>query len=71
MGWGSGSYLMNDVIDALGKTGASKETKETMNRVLIPAMRNMDWDTEIDCMGVCDVYDAVLREMFPQWFTEE
>ena len=42
-----------------------------MYRVLIPAMRNMDWDTEIDCMGACDVYDDTLREMFPDWFTEE
>ena len=71
MGWGSGSRLMNDVMVGLNQNGVADSVRGTVYRVLIPAMQARDWDTELDCMGTDDVYDATLRALHPEWFEDE
>ena len=69
MGWGSGSELMSKVIR--GIRDESPEFKRKLYLMLIPAMQDHDWDTETDCLGSCPVFDAVLRELHPDWLEDE
>lgn len=71
MGWGSGSRLMTDVMMAMKSGKVPDETRKLVYGILIPAMQNRDWDTEVDCMGVDPVYDNLLRSMFPDWFEDD
>lgn len=70
MGWGSGSRLMDDVMVGLNQKGVADSVRETVYRVLIPAMQDRDWDTEMDCMGKDDVYDDTLKDLHPEWFAD-
>lgn len=71
MGWGSGSRLMREVIRGLNEQRIPETLRASFYKILIPAMRDRDWDTETECMGIDAAYDSTLREMFPDWFTEE
>jgi len=71
MGWGSGYYLMEEVIRKMMADLVPDDTRKLIYGILIPAMREMDWDTEVDCMGVDPVYDNLLRSMFPDWFEDD
>lgn len=71
MGWGSGSLLMDKVIRKLKAEHVPEYTRKLIYETMIPAMQDMDWDTEIDCMGIDPVYDNLLRESFPDWFKDD
>lgn len=62
---------MRDVIEGLRKEKVPDDTRETLYRVLIPAMQDRDWDTETECMDDDEVYDKVLRSLHPEWFDED
>ena len=64
MGWGSGSDLMCEVMRE-AKKKMSKDEREKMYRILIPAMEAYDWDTQFDCFEVDEVYDKIILEMYP------
>lgn len=68
MGWGSGSYLMSEVQQGMMEKGIPKPIRKTLYEILIPAMQDRDWDTELDCMGYDPAFDEVLRSLHPHWF---
>jgi len=68
MGWGSGSALMDDVIRGLLEKKVPDESRKAFYEVLIPAMQDRDWDTEMDCLEVDPVYDKTLEGLHPTWF---
>lgn len=71
MGWGSGSNLMDKVQHGLLDKDVSPETRKILYEILIPAMQACDWDTELDCMDYDPVYDETIKELEPDWFTED
>jgi hypothetical protein len=71
MGWGSGSYLMDAVIRKLKERDVAEETRKIVYEILIPAMQDRDWDTEMDCLTVDNAYDATLRALHPDWFEND
>jgi hypothetical protein len=71
MGWGSGSVLMSQIMRGLKKRNVTEETRKIVYEILIPAMQDSDWDTEMDCMGDDSAYDATLRALHPDWFEDD
>lgn len=71
MGWGSGSVLMDTVIRKMKERNVTEETRKIVYEILIPAMQDRDWDTEMDCMGDDSAYDATLRALRPDWFEDD
>lgn len=71
MGWGSGSVLMDTVIRKMKERNVTEETRKIVYEILIPAMQDSDWDTEMDCMGDDSAYDATLRALHPDWFEDD
>ena len=67
MGWASGSRLVDDVIKGLKKSALSPADREVVYRVLIPTMEDFDWDAQDDCVGSDPAFDAVLKELHPDW----
>lgn len=70
MGWGGGSYQMSGIIAALNKEGVSYGQRERIYKEMIPILQEADWDTEMDCVGEDNAYDAALKELHPDWFEE-
>lgn len=71
MGWASGSELMSKFIAALKPRVKSAEIRRSIYEALIPAMQNSDWDTEVECLGEDDAYDAALKNTNPEMFEPE
>ena len=68
MGWGSGATLMSRVIKGLKDEGLKDHERERVYKVLIPAMQDLDWDTEMDCLEQDHAFDAALLELHPDFF---
>lgn len=68
MGWASGSYIMQPVIDALKAEVKDDATRKRIYLSIIPAFEQEDWDTQDECLGTDDEFDAALKELHPSWF---
>lgn len=71
MGWSSGSRLMGDVIDALKDNVPEQDIRENIYAAIIPAFEDADWDTQDECMGEDDAFDAVMYDLHPDWFEDD
>lgn len=67
MGWGSGSTLMDSVIDAVEATTLSTRERKTLYKKLIDAFEGADWDTQDECSGRDPAFDSALRDLHPEW----
>lgn len=38
---------------------------------VIAAFVDSDWDTQDECLGRDEAYDAAMRELHPHWFEDE
>jgi hypothetical protein len=62
---------MENVMSKMLEKKVPPESRKAIYEILIPAMQDQDWDTEVDCMHEDPVYDDLLKELHPDWFTEE
>lgn len=67
MGWGSGSELMRDVIEAVKSVIGDAETRKQLYVPIIKAFEGQDCDTLQDCTGDDPAYDAALEQTDPTW----
>jgi len=72
MGWGSGCYVMDGVIDAAKKHIPDADKRKEFYVEIIKMLENEDWDTQMDA-GEKDqeVYDAALKLAHPDWYEDE
>lgn len=65
MGWGSGSMLMEDVIDALQLHVPNESSRHAVYCALIPAFEEMDCDTLCECLHMDTAFDKAYKELKP------
>lgn len=68
MGWASGTYLAEPVIEAAKERISDQKSRAEFYKVFLAAMEDLDWDTQDEVIGIDDVFDAVLREAHPGWY---
>lgn len=71
MGWASGTELMCRVIHTLQEHIPNVVDRQRAYCSLIDAFEDSDWDTQDDCLGMDDAFDAAMRELHPGWFEDE
>jgi len=65
MGWGSGSYLMIDIIRALKRARISPKDRTKIYKVLIPAFEDHDCDTLYECVDDDAAFKQVYEKLNP------
>ena len=66
MGWGSGSGVMDEVIEELKSKIDDFGVRQTIYGVLITVFENNDCDTLGDCNGYDDAFDKAYAEAHPE-----
>lgn len=61
MGWGSASYIADNVADALIETNATDDVTEKVMARLIKSLQDGDWDTEEESLENFSAYPAIVR----------
>lgn len=71
MGWSSGTDLMSDVINIIKTNVKNEKSRKDIYTELIEAFEDQDWDCQMECCDLDTVYDAALKEMYPEWFNND
>jgi len=71
MGWGSGSRVFSQIIQAVLPHVESPEARKNIYRPIVEAFEQQDWDTQMECLGEDPAYDELLRELHPDDFEDE
>lgn len=64
MGWSSGSELFSEIIFSVKSEVKDNEARKRIYRHLIRAFEDQDWDTQDECCGEDDAYDAIFEEEY-------
>jgi hypothetical protein len=67
MGWASGSYLFDKVIEAAQEYMPDFKIRKKFYLKTIEAFEVHDWDTQDECLNVDLAYDEALYELHPNW----
>ncbi len=59
MGWGSGSTLMDLIIDAVKQNVPDKDTRKRIYEPIYQQMTSSDWDTQDECVGKDEAFDEI------------
>jgi len=62
---------MTDIIQGMRQANVPYPQRREMYRILIPAMQDCDWDTEMDNLDDDPAFDAELESLHPDWFPDE
>jgi hypothetical protein len=68
MGWASGSRLMSRVIEVIESAVTDFDARKAAYVGLIDEFEESDWDTQDECMGESEAFDAAMNEVHPGWF---
>ena len=72
MGWSSGSYVMEGIIEGLNKSPHwDMDDRVEIYKVIIPVLEDQDWDNAGEIMGMDKAYDEALRFLHPGYFEIE
>ena len=71
MGWGSGSELMSQIIQVTKKSVKDAAVRQTMYKSFIGIFEDNDWDTQMECIGEDDAFNAAMKSAHPDWFEDE
>ena len=71
MGWARGSQLFEELICSLIEADVSDPQREIIYDKMYDAFRDMDWDTVQECFDIDVVFDNLVRQKEPDWFSEE
>lgn len=71
MGWSSGSTIMSAIIAGIKPRIKSAKLRTEIYEAIIPALEDGDWDTQNECLGEDEAYDAALRAIHPDYFEPE
>lgn len=67
MGWGTGSIVMDGLIDALKENVPEHDLRVKLYTRFISVLEDCDWGTHDDCLGVDKAFDEALRKIYPDW----
>lgn len=67
MGWSSGTEIFSSVITAATKAIPDEEVRKEFYKEVIDAFEDADWDTQDECMGEDEAFDAAIKELHPGW----
>jgi hypothetical protein len=65
MGWGSGSRLAVELIEAAKATIINEDERSSFYEQMIYAFEEADCDTLDECVGNDQVFDDVWEELYP------
>ena len=73
MGWCSGSYIFDAVLDGLfNKEIKTDDDKVEFIKWIISELENMDWDCQQETMyWNNELVQRAFKELHPTWFEEE
>ena len=71
MGWSGGSGLFSDIMEVIEEYVDSYDDKIEAYKALINSFEALDWDSQQECLGESEAYDAALKELHEDWFIEE
>lgn len=63
MGWNSGGELFQAIIEALKPELPDELARQRIYEKLIPAFEDHDWDTQDECLGEDDAFDAAFQKL--------
>lgn len=67
MGWGSGSELMESIVSSIENYVDEFDVRKKLYIDIISIFENHDWDTQDECIGSSEAFDAALAETHPNW----
>lgn len=62
MGWASGSSVARPLIETIKEQVAEESVRLEIYKVLYDVLRDQDWDTVDEAMGIDPVFDQVAIE---------
>lgn len=65
MGWASGGDIIDGVASELMAGAVDPAVRERVYRPLVDALKDQDWDTESESIGIDPVLDRVLMDACP------
>lgn len=65
MGWGSGSRLFSEIIEATVDVGIDKVTRKELYEKYMESFEDADCDTLDECVGIDDAFDEVWKAKYP------
>ncbi len=65
MGWARGSEVMDGIILAVRGQVEDVKTRKAIYRDVVKVLRDQDWDTMDESLGVDSAYDELYAELWP------
>lgn len=65
MGWARGADVMHGLIEAANDTPICALSRHELYMKMIPVLENEDWDTQDECLGRDDMFDAAMQNLHP------
>lgn len=62
MGWASGSDVAVTVIEAVKANVSRKTARRTIYELFYFSLKQHDWDTEADTLGIDPVWDSLMAD---------
>lgn len=62
MGWASGIDIACAVVEAVKANVRKKAARLAIYELFYEAMKNRDWDTEYESLGIDPVWDALMAK---------
>jgi hypothetical protein len=71
MGWGGGTHVMESLLDSMNEALILSDERRFVYRRMLKTLTDLDWDCVSECLGIDEVFDLVVEEMYPEWFHED
>jgi hypothetical protein len=65
MGWGSGSRLAGELIEAAKDTISNPDDRQEFYELMINSFKDFDCDTLDECTGIDPAFDEVWENLYP------
>jgi len=62
MGWATGSDIAITVVEAVYANVRSKEARREIYELFFQALKQHDWDSEDDTVGIDPIWDEILKD---------
>jgi hypothetical protein len=67
MGWARGADVMHGIIEAAHDLPMGALMRNALYLKVIPLLEDEDWDTQDECLGRDDMFDAAMEHLHPEW----
>jgi hypothetical protein len=71
MGWGGGTHVMESLLDSMNEALILSDERRFVYRRMLKTLTDLDWDCVSECLGIDEVFDLGVEEMYPEWFHED